>query len=218
MDELIYLPFLAIFLFFTYLGFRRFRFSKRQEEIEMFRFPSAIKSKVKYKYPHLTEQQIDKVILGLREYFHLCNIAGKNVVSMPSQVVDVAWHEFILYTRRYQLFCRTALGRFLHHTPAEAMESKTIAQAGIKRAWKVSCYRESIEPTLAHKLPLLFAIDAELEIPDGFKYALNCLNSSKSKTNEYCATHIGCGSGCGSGCSGDSSSDESGCGGGCGGD
>lgn len=104
-----------------------------------------------------------------------------------------------------------ALGRFLHHTPAEAMESPTAAQAGIKTAWKISCFREKIQPKSASKLPLLFAMDAALKIPDGFKYSLDC---SKPGSHGYCAGHIGCGSGCG-GCSGDSS----GCsGGGCGGD
>ncbi len=51
---------------------------------------------------------------------------------MPSQVVDDAWHEFILFTRAYQQYCNKALGRYLHHTPAEAMDSPTIAQEGNK--------------------------------------------------------------------------------------
>ena len=54
-------------------------------------------------------------------------------------------------------------------------------------------------------------MDSKLNIPDGFKYSLNC---SAPGSNDYCAGHIGCGSGCGGGCAGDSS----GCGGGCGGD
>jgi hypothetical protein len=128
------------------------------------------------------------------------------MVSMPSQVVDVAWHEFILFTRKYEHFCSNAIGRFLHHTPAEAMESQTVAQAGIKKAWRISCLRENISPSSPTKLPLLFSIDAELSIPDGFEYSLNC---KKNGSAGYCAGHIGCG-----GCGGDSG----GCGGGCGGD
>ena len=88
------------------------------------------------------------------------------------------------------------------------MESKTKAQKGIKTAWKISCFRENIQPKSPIKLPLLFAMDAELAIADGFKYSLDC-----SKDNNYCASGIGCGSGCG-GCS----SSGDGCGGGCGGD
>lgn len=38
-----------------------------------------------------------------------------------TQIVDDAWHAFILDTPAYAEFCRDALGRFLHHRPAEAM-------------------------------------------------------------------------------------------------
>ena len=96
---------------------------------------------------------------GLREYFHLCNIAGKRMVSMPSQAVDLAWHEFILFTKQYETFCTNAFGRFLHHTPAEAMTSPTVAQTGIKTAWRISCYREKMQPKSATRLPMLFAMD-----------------------------------------------------------
>ena len=61
---------------------------------------------------------------------------------MPSQVVDDAWHTFILFTRNYELFCRKAFGRFLHHTPAEAMAGQTTATEGIKRTWRIACQLE----------------------------------------------------------------------------
>ncbi len=61
-------------------------------------------------------------------YANTCCYAAqpaKRMVAMPSQVVDVAWHELILHTRLYQHVCRKGLGRFLHHTPAQAMRSPT---------------------------------------------------------------------------------------------
>lgn len=183
---------------------------RRERLIDAFRFPPSIANKLTDQYPHLSDQDLDYVISGLREYFHLCNIAGKQMVSMPSQVVDLAWHEFILFTRKYEYFCGKALGRFLHHTPAEAMRTPTDAQQGLKLAWRLSCQREGIEPKAATRLPLLFAIDQQLNIQDGFKYALDC---KQTGNDYYCAGHIGCGGGCGGG--GDS---DSGCGGGCGGD
>lgn len=206
MEYLIVYIFGAVALTFAYTLFRKLVASNRATFIDNFEFPVTLKHKVLEKYPHLNENQLEHVIHGLREYFHLCNLAGRRMVSMPSQVVDAAWHEFILFTREYQRFCRNSLGRFLHHTPAEAMTSPTKAQAGIKTAWKTSCFRESIQPKSAHRLPILFEIDSKLNIPDGFNYDLNCLGSEDHK---YCASHIGCGSGCGG---------DSGCGGGCGGD
>lgn len=190
--------------------------------IENYAFPPSLRSKVKERYPHLTEQQLDLVFEGLREYFLLCQKAPKQMVSMPSQVVDVAWHEFILFTRAYKSFCQRALGRFLHHTPAEAMKSPTVAQEGIKRAWRLACAKEGMKPTAAGYLPLLFAIDDLLQIEDGFRYRLDCMDpTSPLYGTGYCAGHIGCASGCaGGGGSGiDGGSDGgSGCGGGgCGG-
>jgi hypothetical protein len=187
--------------------------------IDSYAFPATITEKVKKVYPFLSDAHVSRVIKALRQYFQICNAAGLRVVSMPSQVVDVAWHEFILFTRDYKGFCKHAFGRFLHHTPAEAMKTPTQAQDGIKRAWRLACLKEGINPKLPTRLPLLFAIDALLDIPDGFKYSLNCQDP---EAYPYCAGHIGCGGGCGgggNGDSGDSSSDgNGGCGGGCGGD
>ena len=76
------------------------------------------------------------VFRALRDYFWMCNVGKRKMVAMPLQVVDDGWHEFILYTRSYKVFCKKALGRFLHHTPTEAMRTPTLAQEGIKRAWR----------------------------------------------------------------------------------
>lgn len=197
-----------------FIAFRIYRNKARKNRVHLidtFQFPEIIATKVIEKYPHLNEKQAALVVDGLREYFHVCNIAGKKMVSMPSQVVDVAWHEFILFTKQYEHFCSKALGRFLHHTPAEAMRSPMVAQSGIKTAWQISCQRESINPKTPTHLPVLFALDSTLEIPDGFTYALNCTTSGKG---DFCAAHIGCSSG-------GNSTDNNGCGGdssGCGGD
>jgi len=70
----------------------------------------------------------------------------------------------VLFTREYQLFCKKGLGRFLHHTPTEAMKSKTLASEGIKRAWRLACAKVEINPKTPEKLPLLFTIDTSLNI------------------------------------------------------
>lgn len=201
---------------------------KQRSFIENYEFPSSLIQKVSKRYPHLTKDDIHLVLTALRDYFHICNQAQNKMVSMPSQVVDVAWHEFILFTRNYENFCNKALGRFLHHTPTEAMHTPTLAQIGIKRAWRLACAKEKINPETPLYLPLLFSIDSRLNIDDGFRYSLNCKDkSSPNFGSGYCAAHIGCASGCAgdSGCSAstgggifDGSSDSGGCSGGCGGD
>ena len=210
MEALVYILFFIIFILIFKKQHDRF-LEKRTTLIDNYRFPSKVLEQVQSIYPHLKQSDMQLVIQGLRDYFHISNMAGKKMVAMPSQVVDVAWHEFILFTREYKAFCEDALGRFLHHTPAEAMKDKTEANKGIKLAWNFACIKENMFTSKASSLPLLFAIDNLLEIPDGFKYSLDC---TKDKSGNYCAGHIGCG---GSSCSGSSGDSSSGCGGGCGG-
>lgn len=190
---------------------------RRQRYIDAYRFHPAIRRKLQDRHPQLAEADVDLVFRGLRDYFRICNRAGRRMVSMPSQVVDDAWHEFILFTRAYQTYCQKALGRFLHHVPAEAMHTPTLAQEGIKRAWRIACHLENINPRHPARLPLLFEIDSRLKIRNGFHYSLNCRDRNGSKTQaDFCASHIGCGGGCAAGCAGDSGIGDggSGCGGG----
>src|SRR5262245_21867296 len=174
------------------------RRARRVKIINGYRFPDAIRSRVKSHHPHLTETDLDRVFSGLRQYFRI-TLRRRALVTMPSQVVDVAWHEFILFTRDYRAFCQRGLGRFLHHVPAEAMHAPTDAQEGIRRAWYFACRDERIAPQQAHRLPLLFALDTELAIADGFRYRLDCLSATAAAGAHgasYCGSHIGCSSGC----------------------
>lgn len=178
---------MGILDFFFYTRQRRVKF------IESYPWPTGLRSKFALHHPQLSTWQQELVFQALRNYFLVCRMAGKNMVSMPSQVVDDAWHEFILFTRDYNAFCQHAFGRFLHHTPAEAMKTPTLAQNGIKRAWRLSCRLEKIDVLRPSRLPLLFAIDTQLKIPNGYRYDLNCLARENGTSNSYCATHIGCG-------------------------
>jgi len=189
--------FLAMASLAAYFYFKGKR-GRQLAYIQAYEFHPAIGRKLKERYPHLTDDKLEMVFEGLRDYFCFCNQARKRMVAMPSQVVDVAWHEFIIFTRSYESFTKKAIGRFLHHTPTEAMKSPIQAQEGIKRAWRLACAKERINPTAPSRLPLLFAIDSMLGIEDGFHYSLNCKDASSVKRdNRYCAGHIGCAAGCG---------------------
>ena len=88
----------------------RARNKSRLAYIDNYTFHPAIRKKLSQKYPQLNETEIRLVFDGLREYFYICKQAKKRMVAMPSQAVDVAWHEFILFTKAYEIFCRKALG------------------------------------------------------------------------------------------------------------
>ena len=86
--------------------------------------------------PDLSPEEIELVERGLRQWFVCCAWQWNTLLGMPSRAVDEAWHEFILDTRAYTSFCHAAFGRYLHHTPDEAMGTPMgDALAETVRAW-----------------------------------------------------------------------------------
>ena len=51
-------------------------------------------------------------------------LAAENTTGQltPSARVDLAWHEFILFTRTYLNFCEQYLGKMIHHEPSSDHE------------------------------------------------------------------------------------------------
>ena len=45
-------------------------------------------------------------------------ITKHNRTLSPSILIDLAWHEMILFTRLYESICNKNFGRFIHHTPS----------------------------------------------------------------------------------------------------
>jgi len=146
----------------------------RAEFIRNYRLPKGIFDSLQRKYPHLEPKDCHLVSRALRQYFLAHLKSGRKYVSMPSQAVDEVWHDFILNTRDYAKFCRGAFGRFMHHTPAVVLGSNTQSNVGLRRCWWFACVDENIDPKKPLRLPLLFAIDGKLNIPDGFKYVPDC--------------------------------------------
>ena len=52
----------------------------------------------------------------LKKFLAVC--ASRRVPSVPSEIVDAIWHEFILHTSEYSRFCTTNFGKFIHHVPS----------------------------------------------------------------------------------------------------
>jgi len=210
----------------------RWRQLARAEFIRRYTFPHGLFDKVHAKRPELDKKELQLIAHALRQFFLAYLHGGRRYVSMPSQVVDDLWHEFILYTRHYDAFCRRAFGGFLHHTPAVVLGRKRIDEQhniGLRRVWWFACKEENINPRAPTRLPLLFALDAKLRIAGGFIYKPDCsMHRSYTDPPVHCGGDFAdsafdgsteglgdTGSGCGGdgGCVGDG-----GCGGGCGGD
>ena len=200
--------------------------------------PQFLKRKLRDTYPHLVQNDAELVEQGLRQFFLACLRSKRQFVAMPSRAVDVLWHEFILHTRAYQDWCQQGLGFFLHHTPAETLGRRAKHNDGLRRAWYWACQQERIDPRAPSHLPLLFALDAELNIANGFFYLPDCRDIARKNQaggnggSTYCGTDFadanydgscddfgGAEASDSSSADGDSGGDGGGgCGGGCGGD
>lgn len=148
---------------------------RRTEYIREFSLPPGLYEKLREKHPSLSLKDCQLVGHALRQFF-LAYLKSGKYISMPSQVVDDLWHEFILYTRHYEQFCRRAFGGFLHHTPAAALGAVVHSNQGLRRCWWQVCREENIHPQRPTRLPLLFALDRKLQIKNGFVYLMDCRN------------------------------------------
>jgi hypothetical protein len=112
---------------------------------------------------------------------------------MPSRVVDDLWHQFILDTREYERFCKLAFGGFFHHVPATANPPGKRKDAALRATWRYACLAEGIYSPSPTRLPMLFAIDSELQIENGQSF-INWIFSARRGKNAGDG-----GSGCGGG-------------------
>lgn len=207
--------------------------SARERFVREAALPQFLKRKLRDAYPHLAQKEAELVEQGLRQFFLACLRSKRQFVAMPSRAVDVLWHEFILHTRAYQDWCQQGLGFFLHHTPAETLGRRAKHNDGLRRAWYWACQQEKIDPRAPDHLPLLFALDAQLKITNGFFYLPDCSDIARkneaggSGSSTYCGTDFAdasydgsCDDFGGAESSGDSGGDGDGGdgGGGCGGD
>ena len=149
------------------LVWAKYRSLKRADYIRHALLPAGLFERLRRTHPGLSHKDCQLVGLGLRQFFLAHLKSGRQYVSMPSQVVDDLWHEFILHTKSYDAFCRQAFGQFLHHTPSAALKSGRKSNTGLRRCWWFACREENINPRNATRLPLLFALDTKLRIAGG---------------------------------------------------
>ncbi len=219
--------FIVALLGFALLGaWARLIAHRREAFIRSFELPRGLFEQLRKRRPELELKDCQLVAHALRHFFLAHLKSGRRYVSMPSQVADDLWHEFILHTRNYDVFCRRAFGRFLHHTPAVAVGGPDKADAGLRRTWWWCCKEDHINPRQPSRLPLLFALDAKLGVAQGFRYSLDCKAAMASRDEAggmstsvvYCGGDMASSCGSSDGGSGDGGgSDGGGDGGGCGG-
>ncbi len=65
----------------------------------------------------VTREAAARRFVGLKQFLYLCAVTPGYKVTSDS--IDSMWHTFLLFTKDYETFCRSHLGRFIHHQPFE---------------------------------------------------------------------------------------------------
>lgn len=195
----------------------RARRLEQEHFIRSYVFSNDLFHRLKKHHNHLEEKDIFLVARGLREFFIIHARAGQQLIGMPSKVVDDLWHEFILDTRAYESFCKSAFTSYFHHVPASTTGKGINMDSTLQITWRYACLEENINPKNATRLPLLFAIDEKLKIENGNKYNLKSAPNRLKNSGGCGGTACGGGSSCVEGGSFGGCGDGGGCGGGCGG-
>ncbi len=64
-------------------------------------------------------------------FLWLSQICPKGYRIAPADAIDAVWHQFILFTREYQRFCLSTVGRMIHHEPLTSKNRQDHAQKSI---------------------------------------------------------------------------------------
>src|SRR5690242_15526602 len=72
-------------------------------------------ARVAAEHPELPEGMPNRILGQTVAFLEACATATEPIG--PSELVDIGWHTFILYTHEYAEFCDQIAGRFIHHVP-----------------------------------------------------------------------------------------------------
>jgi hypothetical protein len=172
---------------------------KRRGFLKGYVFPESYHIEVMKRYPHLSTEDVNLAFEQLRFYFNICLLKMPSSVAMPSRIVDECWHIFLCDTRQYKQFCEMVFGDFLHHDAwveanlsvqselttgvtqkepedlseemkeQQALEFRNNLAAARIYQWSALLEGEG-QKSMLPSVPLLFRIDEELKIKDGFFY------------------------------------------------
>lgn len=84
----------------------------------------------------LPADQARGAVVEMKRYLALVGL-GYRGLGMASRAVDEAWHAFLLFTKDYDAFCRSAFGEFIHHVPRTSRDSGVSDSTGrLVRAYR----------------------------------------------------------------------------------
>lgn len=84
-----------------------------------------VKERVMKHHPYIDDIQYDWLLLDLKRFFFMSALLKST--PMYSPLVDIIWHEMLMFTADYQLFCDSFCGHFIHHRPNVTRKNEEIS-------------------------------------------------------------------------------------------
>ena len=167
---------ISVFVLFLIFVLIRKDKNKRYKYTENLNFPNSIDMALKKEFPNFTDENINLVKQGLKEYLKLYALSSRGKIILPSLVVNLALKEFFK-TVEYQDFIKNV---FKFYFTDVLMKNNNIIDNDLKVVWTLTCENENINPNKPDKLPLIFSIDSQLNIENGFRFTIDESNDDSS--------------------------------------
>lgn len=91
--------------------------SFEHKKFQSYKFePLVVRLQAKLK---ISEQEARSLFSDLMTWMYICTKVDKPI--NPPEIIDEAWHNFILFTKEYNKFCQSFCGRFIHHLPYDGL-------------------------------------------------------------------------------------------------
>ena len=165
--------------------------AQREVLVRELPLPQLLKHRLRSVYPTLSGKDCDLVERALRQFFLACLRSRGKHVAMPSRVAESMWKEFAAQAEAYRDWCALALGDELIYQPAGVLGPKARHNDGLRRAWLWACRDEGVAPGAPARLPLLFALDAKLEVANGIVYRPEREDSHSGRKAAPTGVHYG---------------------------
>lgn len=83
---------------------------------------SRLAARIRTEHPNLPADMPDRIVDQALAFLGTCATATRPIG--PSELVDIGWHAFILYTVEYRQFCEEIAGRFIEHMPDDQPDDR----------------------------------------------------------------------------------------------
>ncbi|MBL8299379.1 MAG: hypothetical protein JNN30_13655 [Rhodanobacteraceae bacterium] len=117
---------------------------------------------------------------GLLSYLSIVKLAAAckaGATVLPSAAADSVWHLLLHDTQAYTEFCRASVGFNVVHVPQR--DAADLTSKSLATTWRLACCLEAIDAVKPPRLPLLFALDTQLDWPQGHSYRLEKMGSQR---------------------------------------